>query len=466
MRKALGGKDTSSLFLVVLDDATTTKSISLPFGVQRIVARFVGIAHVGAVDLKAFRAKSEFAVSMACPDSAVTVQRLFTSYSEQFKPVTELYDAFGENITVVSNDADKIEDFDKTKDADVLIAFQSSVVALRLSQVLPLPVLSTSKRDFQGPLAQNQTASSSNNLVNLVATEVGRMETYSLDNGFSASKIATGANSIALRRKSKECKSKSIAFDHKCGSPASSAASESSDDAYICESGLMENLEVVQCHWDQSSVNAFRWSNKWQYGKRMRSFGGGHQPNGVALDSVGRVYIADSVANGIIELDQRKGVNATQRMLTIADRLRYPTDVAVSSTDELFVADRDNDRICVFDSDRRCEKRTFPTPSGPPFRLAVDDRDHVFVLNGARTVVAAHAFSGAPKGSVTITDYYDCTGPAPLLSRCNIKGKMTIPNRSRLAAKAICVDRKQHLYVAVTKMNEQDEQWLFVFEYF
>ncbi len=70
-------------------------------------------------------------------------------------------------------------------------------------------------------------------------------------------------------------------------------------------------------------------------------------PGGVAIDSLGRIIVADS-GNNRVQLCQRDGSCTTfGGPGSSAGQFSYPLDVALDDLDRIFVVDTDNDRMQV-----------------------------------------------------------------------------------------------------------------------
>jgi hypothetical protein len=70
------------------------------------------------------------------------------------------------------------------------------------------------------------------------------------------------------------------------------------------------------------------------------------QPNGVAVDNAGRLFIADSSHNLIREVTPGPGGLSDRTITTIAvTGLNHPTGLAVDSADDLFIGDSGNNRV-------------------------------------------------------------------------------------------------------------------------
>ena len=97
------------------------------------------------------------------------------------------------------------------------------------------------------------------------------------------------------------------------------------------------------------------------------------QPQGMAIDSSGNVFIADTWNSRIVKMNS-DGTNQT----IIGSGFSYPTGVAVDSLGNVFVADTSNGRVVEVDSDGSTQHvigSGLSTPKG----VAVDSLGNVFV---------------------------------------------------------------------------------------
>jgi DNA-binding beta-propeller fold protein YncE len=112
------------------------------------------------------------------------------------------------------------------------------------------------------------------------------------------------------------------------------------------------------------------------------------QPNSIAIDSAsGRIYIADSKRHFLLIFDHEG-----KKIASIGKRgggsgpsqFRLPTDLALHS-DELFVLDKKNQRIQVFNLDGHYKReiRTETLGTDAPRGMAVDSHSRIYVLLNA-----------------------------------------------------------------------------------
>lgn len=79
--------------------------------------------------------------------------------------------------------------------------------------------------------------------------------------------------------------------------------------------------------------------------------GGINDPRGVDIDSLGRIYIADSGNNRIIRIDDMTGTNFTTygSLGAGTGQFNFPTRVRIDSNNKIYIVDRNNNRIVRID---------------------------------------------------------------------------------------------------------------------
>ena len=100
---------------------------------------------------------------------------------------------------------------------------------------------------------------------------------------------------------------------------------------------------------------------------------GFNYPSGVAVDTSGQVFVADTYNNRIVSMNA-DGSNQT----AIGSGFNYPCGVAVDTSGHVVVADTDNDRIVSMDADGS-NQTTIGSGFDNPWGVAVDTSGQVFV---------------------------------------------------------------------------------------
>ena len=113
------------------------------------------------------------------------------------------------------------------------------------------------------------------------------------------------------------------------------------------------------------------------------------QPNGVAIDGSGNLFIADSFNNRVVKLSP----GGTQT--TILSNLSIPTQLAVDGAGDVFVADTNNNRVVEVAAGTGAQTSVgsgLQSPAG----VAVDGAGNVFIADGGNNrVVEVPAAGGA-----------------------------------------------------------------------
>jgi hypothetical protein len=117
-------------------------------------------------------------------------------------------------------------------------------------------------------------------------------------------------------------------------------------------------------------------------------------PEGLAVDSNGDVFVADTDHNRVLELSP----DGTQQTLSFSG-LKSPAGVAVDRLGDVFVADHGNNRVLELPPGGSQQALPF-TGLGKPQGVAVDSRGDVFVADGSvqelREAYGAGALAVAP----------------------------------------------------------------------
>jgi serine/threonine protein kinase, bacterial len=118
-------------------------------------------------------------------------------------------------------------------------------------------------------------------------------------------------------------------------------------------------------------------------------FTGLNYPEGVAVDSAGNVYVADRGNNRVVKLD---AASSTQRDLPFTG-LNRPDGVAVDSAGTVYVTDSDNARVLKLDPGASTQTVLPFTGLTVPWGIAVDTAGTVYVTDKVVKLVAGESAS-------------------------------------------------------------------------
>jgi sugar lactone lactonase YvrE len=128
--------------------------------------------------------------------------------------------------------------------------------------------------------------------------------------------------------------------------------------------------------------------------------GGSQSPDGVAVDSAGDVFVADSAFNLVFEI--KPGAAAT---ITIASGLNDPQGVAVDAAGDVFIADTGNNQ--VLEVKPGAAPTTFVSGLSGPQGMAVDGGGSVYIADTGHNQV----LKVTPDGSQQTTVGAKLSGP-------------------------------------------------------
>jgi DNA-binding beta-propeller fold protein YncE len=135
--------------------------------------------------------------------------------------------------------------------------------------------------------------------------------------------------------------------------PLSAIADPKRGVAYIVEYGFADEGEY------NDRVQKFKLDGTFikMWGSNGSEPGQLQRPSGIALDSDGNVYVADSCNHRIQKFDpEGKLLLIFGEMGVEPGKLRYPYDIACGPGDLLYVAEFNNHRVSVFDRDGHFQK--------------------------------------------------------------------------------------------------------------
>jgi len=125
------------------------------------------------------------------------------------------------------------------------------------------------------------------------------------------------------------------------------------------------------------------------YGKPGKGKGQFNNASGIAMDSGGRIYIADTHNNRIVKIDDLSGSNwetfGDQGIPT--EQLRVPAGIALDSQDRIYVADSGNNRIVRIDEMHGTNFLAYGRVGSDrgefmsPFGIAIDSADRIYVTD-------------------------------------------------------------------------------------
>ena len=151
-------------------------------------------------------------------------------------------------------------------------------------------------------------------------------------------------------------------------------AVDGAGDVFIADTGNNRVVEVPAGGGAQTTVPA----------------SGLNDPPGVAVDGAGDVFIADPNNNQVVEVPAGGGAQTT-----VGSGLYYPFGVAVDGAGDVFIADTDNSRVVKVPAGGGAQT-TVGSGLNHPFGVAVDGAGDVFIADrGLAAVVEVPAGGGA-----------------------------------------------------------------------
>ena len=120
-------------------------------------------------------------------------------------------------------------------------------------------------------------------------------------------------------------------------------------------------------------------------GKLLKAFGAGMfvSPHKLSVDKQGNLWLADNGGHQVFKLNQDGKVLLTLGKKGVAgpdlDEFDAPTDVAIAPNGDIFVGDRQNNRIQIFDQDGKFIAQWFQF--GRPSGMYIDKSDVIYVAD-------------------------------------------------------------------------------------
>ncbi len=146
-------------------------------------------------------------------------------------------------------------------------------------------------------------------------------------------------------------------------------------------------------------------------------------PSGVAFDSAGNIYVANTAANNV-KIFTSAGVASPIAGGVITTGLSGPWGVAVDSAGNIYVANRTSNNVKIFTSTGAVSPIAGGTISGlnTPYGVAVDGAGNIYVANFGGHNVKIFTSSGAPSpiAGGTITNGLNSPGGVTVDSAGNI----------------------------------------------
>jgi DNA-binding beta-propeller fold protein YncE len=158
-------------------------------------------------------------------------------------------------------------------------------------------------------------------------------------------------------------------------------------------------------------------------------------PNGIAIDSKGKVYVADSKVRAVFIVDTETSKYEMIKNGSDA-RFQWLTGLAIDDSDRLFVADSGLHHILVFDANRKIEG-TIAEGMYDPGNIAIDNENRLLYVTDAEQDLVL---------------VYDSDPPYKLLRKIGKEGtKHTSTMQGELAKPTgIAVDQDGNVFVADT----------------
>jgi tetratricopeptide (TPR) repeat protein/sugar lactone lactonase YvrE len=123
-------------------------------------------------------------------------------------------------------------------------------------------------------------------------------------------------------------------------------------------------------------------------------------PVAIAVDKGGALWVVDKNSLRIVKLDESGTVlTSIGSKGSKKGQLNEPTDIAIASNGDIYVSDRGNNWVQVFNNDGGFVKaitRSNKAALDEPSAIALDPADNLYVLDKGRSVVSAFSAKGEP----------------------------------------------------------------------
>ncbi len=206
----------------------------------------------------------------------------------------------------------------------------------------------------------------------------------------------------------------------------SGVAVDSAGNLYVADTGnhRIQKRDATTGMWSVLNTHARGPGN---------SLGEFNGPRAVAIDSSGNVYVADTENNRIQMLDVAAGTPGTWATIGDSTQLKHPKGLAVDTAGNVYVADTDNNRVRKLD--KATETWTDYTDFKFPRGVAVDGSGNVYVADSGANyrIQKLDVTPGASGNWETLTQG---SGKNP--------GQVSSPS-------SLAIDRDGNLYVADTR---------------
>ncbi|HUV50335.1 MAG TPA: NHL repeat-containing protein [Anaerolineae bacterium] len=181
-------------------------------------------------------------------------------------------------------------------------------------------------------------------------------------------------------------------------------------------------------------ILAFVFNDEFKYISKFTGGGALTSPTSIVKDSKGNFFVAEPGKGNVLAIDiERKSIKTIDFSAVSGANPIYPGNMAIDSEDRLYIADKANQRILLFDSNLQFKKQILVKGSRGLKDVKVDETGRIYVLS---TI----------DGSICV---YNSEGNLLLRfgSRGSGKGEFDFPT-------SLAVDQKGLIYVADQHKNQ------------